>query len=444
MAKKKKKKNAQLGAALTVAGIIHAVVLVAVGGYTVYKYVQPTEPKFEAPPPMKPLEPRKLEYKMKTQDRQKQSAKPRQRRIEVKSLNSVNLPNIQISAPNIGAAVDVGVGVADIGVGSFSGSGLRMGVSAVDFFGVKSKGERIVIIVDIARSMLDPERGDIPGFMRVKREVGEVIQGLNSATLFNLMVFARGVDVMSESLVVATEANKQRAIDFFKPYWDADGGFITGQRGVYLRNYYPDLGDVPVLGAAEKNVRVGGGSRMDLALLASFEQKADAVFMITDGTPSITRDLMGNEIRDYEKALAEFEKGKAKFSDKEIEKYEKELAEWNKKDKKFRERQKEERATKGLGEVISGGGSRAKGLPKPPWGNGPKAWKRIEGDDFFVNWMEERAEAIYGGRSKRPTLNIIGYSVDEDVERFLKSLQRPFPSSVYRTIGDPKKGNDDV
>ena len=55
-----------------------------------------------------------------------------------------------------------------------------MGGSAFDFCSVKPRGERIVIVVDIAKGMLDPERDDIPDFMRVKREVEIVIEGLTA------------------------------------------------------------------------------------------------------------------------------------------------------------------------------------------------------------------------------------------------------------------------
>ena len=80
---------------------------------------------------------------------------------------------IDINVADVASNVSVGTEVGDsLGSGfGLSGGGLRMGGSAVDFCSVMSQGERIVIVVDIAKSMLDPERDGIPDFMRVKREV---------------------------------------------------------------------------------------------------------------------------------------------------------------------------------------------------------------------------------------------------------------------------------
>ena len=52
---------------------------------------------------------------------------------------------------------------------------------------------------------------------------------------------------------------------------------------------------------------IEGNSRLDLALITAFEQKADAIFLITDGIPQIRRKLNEAESEEYTKELAEYE-----------------------------------------------------------------------------------------------------------------------------------------
>ena len=52
---------------------------------------------------------------------------------------------------------------------------------------------------------------------------------------------------------------------------------------------------------------IEGNSRLDLALITAFEQKADAIFLITDGIPQIRRKLNEAEFEEYTKELAEYE-----------------------------------------------------------------------------------------------------------------------------------------
>ena len=191
---------------------------------------------------------------------------------------------------------------------------MRMSVSAVDFFGIKFKVERFVIVLDIVRSMFGSARLDILGVIRVKEKLAEVVDVLSSATLFNVMVFAGGLDVMSETFILANNENKRRATDFIDPYWKANGGFFASdaKQDPFLKNYTPSVYDV---------TPKGGSFRMDMALLASIEQGADAIFMITDDTPNIDRDLNGKELKDWEKLYAAWEKKKNSVGKREMEEF---------------------------------------------------------------------------------------------------------------------------
>lgn len=398
-----------------------------------YKFVAPEEVALEAPPPLKPLEPPTVKYnEQKTKDRQEQSQRPPQKQIKARAINTINTPSIDIKvtdvSPNVSIGTNVGEGMG--GLGGLSSGGLRMGQSAVDFFGIQSKGERIAIIVDVAASMLEVQRGDIAGFTRVKERVLEVIEGLNSATLFNLMVFSGNLDVMSSDLVLANGENKARAAEFMKPYWEAEGARFTpnAQRGAYLRNYEPEY----------INIRpIRGPSRTDMALLAAFEQKADAIFMITDGTPDIVRERTEEEYKAYQERLEEYEARLAKATDADKEKYERDLERWRRDRRRGgTEEEVARRNAQGMDAQVR---ERYGNRPVPPWGMRPPNENFImKGDDEFIDWMKDRAVQIYGkGRSNLPSVNLIGYSIPSrgQTAEFLNDLRRAFPGGQFKVFG---------
>ncbi|MGB0373281.1 MAG: hypothetical protein ACPGN3_18280 [Opitutales bacterium] len=432
MNKRPRKKNTQMMVALTAGAILNVIILLILGGVTVYKFVAPKEVELQAPPPLEAIDPPVVKYnQQKTKDREKNSARPRQKQIKARSLNNIVTPdiNIQVSDATPGVSTE-GIGGDMGGLGGLTGGGLRMGTSAVDFFGIKSKGERIVIIVDVAASMLEVQRGDIEGFSRVKDRVVEVIEGLNSATLFNVMVFSNSLDVMGSDLVLANAENKGRAASFMKPYWEAEGSRFTpsARRGTFLNNYTPEYPGLKPL---------RGPSRTDMALLAAFEQKADAIFMITDGTPDIVRERNREERKVYEARLAEYEKAFAKATDKDKAEYERELQKW-----------REDRARGGTREEVARRNEQGKDAqvreryrqrPLPPWGMRPPNSNIIMGGDKeFITWMKDRAVDIYGkGRGKLPSLNLIGYSIPKrgETSDFLNDLRRAFPGGQFKIFG---------
>lgn len=436
MSKPPKKKNKQMMAALTVGAILNLLILLVLGGLTVYKFVAPPEVELKAPPPLTPLPPPEVKYnQQKTKDRQESSMKPRQQQIKTKAITNIATPTIDIKVTDVTPAVNVGNNIGDgLGTGTgLGGGGLRMGVSAVDFFGIKSKGERIAIIVEVDQSMLFEERGDIPGFVQVKETLAEVVNAFSSATLFNLMVFSNSLDVMAKNMVLANAENKQRAVDFMDPYWQAEGGRFTPQakRGTYMKNYKPNY--------VGKYQPKGGSSRMDMALIAAFEMKADAIFMITDGTPSLSYVPSQKQIDKHAKEVEQWKKRYAKVTDKEKEAFKKRQAENNAKNKAKREADRAAREAKGLDARIG----KVAGLSgiAPPWGREPKLRTQLGGGSEFIEWIEENAESHYG-RSKRgkwPSLNIIGYAIPEEegkTSEFLSNLRRPFPDGDYRSFGE--------
>lgn len=412
----------------------HVLVGAVVASWKIYRYSQPPEATFSSPPPATRIPPANQEFRVQMQQLQQQSARPpSQTADQVESLLSQSLDRLDgpsggafgTSALN-GTPVIAGAG-AGRGLGRLAGGGgnLGIGVSAVDFFGIKKQGERVVFIVDGGASMVEPERGDLPGYDRVKQELIKMIDGLSPGTFFNIIVFGRDIDLYAPRMVVATEDNTAQVAGWIAPYWRLTEGQIE-KRGPFRKNYEPELvdwnGD-------------GGSSRMDLALVAALELHADLIFMITDGTPSIRKGRKESEDGKWRQRLDRYAEERARFDASEKGKklmaaYQKERAVWQaERDRIVRERQ-----AKGLPAVVREGGSRgAPSRPGPSRPSRPTSYYDLEDLQRFVR---KRARALYeSAGSALPSLSVVGYSPNAKGTAVIEELADTFPDGSFRVIG---------
>ncbi len=449
----RRKVNLPLIEVIGVSLLLHVVGLLVLGGLTIWQVIQQPEPEFEAPPPpQEAIQPQEL--KVRLQKTQQKSRQPT-RVMQVQNLSNLNLPKLDINMPTVDSRVSVSAGAGGGGIGrGFGAGGLDMSKSAVNFFGIKSTGENIVFIVDVTRSMLEPKRGDVWGFNRVKEEIGNMIDGLSPGTLFNIYAYERGLDVYSVRPMPATPENKEAAKKWINQYWAFQGTRIVGRQGANSNNYRPTFTeDMDV--RRNKVITKGNGSnwsaelvpipeeqwgqgsnstsRMELALLAAFENYADTIFIITDGTPQVARDIKQEEFNAWERARAKWEieeekvKGTPKWQaylDKRRE-YEQKVAAY-----------KEERRKKGLPPEIREnshiGGIRP---PEPPMGWAPNISHRNMSFKDINAFLRDRARELYKERDRRPPpMHIVGYGVDEKAQENLEELQKGFPSSKFRHL----------
>lgn len=248
------------------------------------------------PPPMKSYEPRKLEFKVKVSKQQRSSSRPSMapRLVSTRTTANITMPEIKMDAkavktsfqPKFKAFGGTGLGA---GLGSGYGlSGFGNGVSAFDFFGIKGRGDRIVILVDVSVSMVEDDKGGPKGYARVKNRINEVIDALNEGAMFNLVVFADAASSFQTNVVVATEDNKNKAKLFMR-------GFNTeGNYGLTSGNLSPANIGVP---------SAGGTTRLDIALTAAFEQGADTILVISDGKPAVKRAVTAQQIQAHSKMV---------------------------------------------------------------------------------------------------------------------------------------------
>ncbi|MBN1673261.1 MAG: hypothetical protein JXR37_19605, partial [Kiritimatiellae bacterium] len=114
--------------AVSISVLLHVTLLVISGYIILMRYIQRPDITFVGEPPRRPaLEPRKLEMKVRVQDLQKQSSRPRlQPRLSAAGLAEITLPDVKVNPQVVRQRVSPQVstfGVSGFGTGIGGGLG---------------------------------------------------------------------------------------------------------------------------------------------------------------------------------------------------------------------------------------------------------------------------------------------------------------------------------
>ena len=380
--------------------LLHVVAILLVSPVVLYSYFFRREVTFEpAPEAERRLEPRKLQYKVHVQETQKRSGRPQvQPRLTADRVADLALPDIKleiapIKNPNLPRMANFSSSGVGIGIGDGEGNeGLSMGQSSVNFFGVRARGERVFLIIDVSASMLEDLRGGYNGFKLVKDEVGRMIKNLSPGTFFNVGTFAHSFDQFKDGMVLASTDNKQAAISWLAKYNTPNGK---------LETYSPNR-ELPVeiesykVGQGDK----GGTTRQDLALAHALSQGADAVFIMTDGQPRLMRHLTEEEWEDWKKKYwSEAEKAR--------------VAAAREKEKKLLEDENKRRAKRGLPPKVE----MEYGIAELKWPEMPR--------ESMIDYIDALQKKLYlDQKKKQARIYVIGYETLPEDEEFLRQIAR--------------------
>ena len=398
------------------------------------------------PPPMKSYEPRKLEFKVKVSKQQRSSSRPSMapRLVSTRTTANITMPEIKMDAkavkttfqPKFKAFGGTGLG-AGLGTG-YGLSGFGNGVSAFDFFGIRGRGDKIVILVDVSVSMVEEDKGGPAGFQRVRNRIGQVIDALNENAMFNVVVFADAASAFEPKVVVATEDNKNKAKTFLR-------GFNTeGNYGLTSGNIEPSsIGSV---------IAAGGTTRLDLALTAAFEQGADTILLISDGKPMVKKGVTAAQAAAHAKAVEAWYKN----NQGAMAAYEAAAASYVPPPTQVtkvwippraavparapskappREGHAPDMGSPAIPaqpghweERVTGGGG-GPHRPQPPGMGDPGWWTFAD----FVFHFRTLQETLYKGKGKKPpVLHVIGFSIDKEGNDFLKQLAEMYHGRYRR------------
>jgi len=415
--------------------VAHIVGLIAFGGWTVMRSTPEEVAIFKTPPPSRTYKPRELEHRVKVQKQQRSSSRPAMMpRMVAMKVSSLSLPDIKVDPkivqttfqPKFKPVTGKGLG-AGLGTG-YGTHGFGSGVSSVDFFGIRARGERIAILVDVSVSMVEEERGGATGYMRVKQRVEDVIDALSEMSMFTLVVFADAASGFESKMVVANGENKKNAKLFLRPFnTEGHWGLTDGN-----------------VKQSDKGLRAGGGTtRLDLALTAAFEQYADTVLVISDGIPKVKKmwtDKQWENFREVQRRWADDNSAR--------------VATWNGANAAYassgevvsekvwvppveagkvpmKEGQAPPQAQAGYWHVVQtrvGGHAHPGPRPTPPKPE-PSWWTLAD----FVQHLSMLYDHVYVAKGKeQPVIHCIGYQIDKEGSIFLHALAKQYHGQYRR------------
>jgi len=223
--KRKKQANSK---ALFISIAIHVLIFFITGNIVVLRFYGSRKATVQFKSTERPkLELRKLDMKVRVQQPlMEQMSRPKMQistRITVPGKQSFSLPKAeaygrQLPLPTFKASFTntmTFVGLMEL---KSKFREISYGMSNVNVFGVRGKGEKIVFVVDASRSMLHDRLGGATSYQFMKEGFYEILHSINSATLFNVILFdGDKVAKFHPKLVPASEANKMAVMEWFAP-----------------------------------------------------------------------------------------------------------------------------------------------------------------------------------------------------------------------------------
>ena len=299
---------------------VHAVALFILGSITVYKYIIPDEAQFEEPDAIVEEQP-PPEVKIEI----KQQAAPQQQAMQnlrMKQVGNVAVSAVDVNLPNMQQSFTVSAGMGGFGSGSLLGGTrgtLGIGMSDVSVFGLKTRAERILFVIDANRQMVTDAKGGLNSYKIIKDEITDMVGNLSAGTLFNVMIAdRRNNKVFKQQLVPAGQQVHQQLIQWMAPInADARNPGLEGARGVG-RERLETLTEE----AIQKDILWANSPGNDTAFMTqiAIEQDVDAIFFIAGyhrGFERVRRRLTEQEEADwirfstsrkYQEQLAEHQK----------------------------------------------------------------------------------------------------------------------------------------
>ena len=282
---------------------LHVLALLIFGGWIIMRPSIDEVTMFRTPPPARRYEPRELEHKVKVQKQQRSSSRPAMMpRMVSMRVSDLSLPEVKVDPkvihttfqPKFRAVSGRGLGA---GLGTGHGThGFGSGVANMNFFGIRARGEKVALLLDVSVSMVEDIRGGIKGFEQVKRRMNEVIDAMPETALFTVIAFADAASSFNGKMemVIANGDNKRQAKAFIQPFNSGPGNWGLSQGNIQPR---------PSAGLRAE----GGTTRLDLALNAAYMMAADVILVFCDGLPIVNKGYTQDQLAAHQQRVTQWQ-----------------------------------------------------------------------------------------------------------------------------------------
>jgi hypothetical protein len=186
------------------------------------------------------------------------------------------------------------VGASGLGSGSGSGgSGMGGTGSGFSFLGIQTNAKRVLILYDIATSVVSAAARANYSMDRIRTETKQLLAGVGVNTRFGLGQFARNYAFFKSEMLPATEANRTAANEWLDTWFAGDAGTMKPST--------PGM--------------VTGSPGFIKVMQAAFKMQPDVIFVISDGGfergsssdygEKIPFDELNDALRELQKGMPE-------------------------------------------------------------------------------------------------------------------------------------------
>jgi len=290
---------------LVISGGIHLVALLIFGGITVVKFIIPDEAQFEEPPAFAEVEPPKeVKVEIKPPAAPQQSAT---RMLKMRQVGNIAVSAVDVTLPSMNQAFTVSGGLGGFGGGSLLGGtrgSIGIGMSEISVFGLKSRAERVLFVIDASKTMLTDEKGGLNSYRVIKNEIADMVANLSTGTLFNVVFYDDG------------------KLLFFRPRPVPAGSTISTQLSEWIAPINANASSLGLKGADRVPLTAMTGNPVqdeipkyqwssgnENALLSQvfLEQSVDAIFIVTGrhrGFEKVRRSATDREESDWKRVTS--------------------------------------------------------------------------------------------------------------------------------------------
>jgi hypothetical protein len=341
---KKKKLNPMLMKVIIISALVHVVAAFVAGVVTIATHVMQEDAQFDEPPAVQEEEPPK-EVKVEIKPQRPKQAMPMSN-LRMRPVANIAVADVDVDLPSLGDSFTVSAGLGGVGGGNLL-SGARgnigMGMSDVSVFGLKTRAERVLFVIDGSRRMVLDEKGGLNSYRVIKDEIADMIGNLSAGTLFNVMLYDYGnVQLFKPQLVPAGAEVTAELLQWFAPVNSNlnNIGLPKGQRALVETKLdkYPEYYEGLRMDATEQAV-----------VQKALEMKVDAIFQIAGRHRGFTGIRLKNTPQEIAAAKATRDKWFANPINAELMKaHEAEKVEMRKRVAEAHKKDTEKRAKKGL------------------------------------------------------------------------------------------------
>ncbi len=243
ISQEKSHRRALIGSIIISSIVVHGVVLLIFGIWTVAKQFTRPEARFEMKKVVK-IPPKTPEHKMNVAKHEAMAPKPtfndklvstRPVEFALPELPQVDLDQMLPLDPSELISDQVNSLVGSAALGSGLGQGLAGGGGTgqgMSFFGVQTQGQRILLLFDVSSSVVNKANAAGIPLERIQEETIKLIGGLPISAQFSIIQFTGNYMPFTEELIAATPANKDLAKKWVEEKWNKSGAMSASTSGV--------------------------------------------------------------------------------------------------------------------------------------------------------------------------------------------------------------------